>query len=173
MDLEVPVATRSRPMVSAVTGTFGITTVGGQTMLSFSGSLKVFVAVEACDMRKGFNGLHALVAEPAAVAGDDSTTASKSRNAGFLPEGLARLTCTQRARVEYFSPVRRANLGSDSPLPANAASRSRRCALETRSRPLVSVITATFGITVAGGSVELLEPLVVIIALRTTITVRI
>jgi hypothetical protein len=28
-------------------------------MLSFSGSLKVFVAVEACDMRKGFNGLHA------------------------------------------------------------------------------------------------------------------
>jgi transposase len=32
-------------------------------MLSFSGSLKVYVAVEACDMRKGFNGLHALVAE--------------------------------------------------------------------------------------------------------------
>ena len=32
-------------------------------MLSFSGSLRVFVAVEACDMRKGFNGLHALVAE--------------------------------------------------------------------------------------------------------------
>ena len=27
-------------------------------MLSFSGSLKVFVAVQACDMRKGFNGLH-------------------------------------------------------------------------------------------------------------------
>jgi len=32
-------------------------------MLSFSGSLKVFVAVEACDMRKGFNGLHAAVTE--------------------------------------------------------------------------------------------------------------
>lgn len=32
-------------------------------MLSFSGSLKVFVAVAACDMRKGFNGLHALVVE--------------------------------------------------------------------------------------------------------------
>lgn len=32
-------------------------------MLSFSGSLKVFVALEACDMRKGFNGLHTLVAE--------------------------------------------------------------------------------------------------------------
>lgn len=32
-------------------------------MLSFAGSLKVFVAVAACDMRKGFNGLHALVTE--------------------------------------------------------------------------------------------------------------
>ena len=31
--------------------------------MSFSGSLKVFVAVEACDMRKGFNGLHAVVTE--------------------------------------------------------------------------------------------------------------
>lgn len=32
-------------------------------MLSFSGSLKVFVAVESCDMRKGFNGLYAAVTE--------------------------------------------------------------------------------------------------------------
>jgi len=32
-------------------------------MLSFSGSLKVFVAVETCDMRKGFNGLHTLACE--------------------------------------------------------------------------------------------------------------
>ena len=32
-------------------------------MLSFSGSLKVFVAVDPCDMRKGFNGLFAAVSE--------------------------------------------------------------------------------------------------------------
>ena len=41
----------------------GVAAGPGQAMLSFSGSLKVFVAVEACDMRKGFNGLHALVTE--------------------------------------------------------------------------------------------------------------
>lgn len=32
-------------------------------MLSFAGSLKVFVALEPCDLRKGFEGLTALVAE--------------------------------------------------------------------------------------------------------------
>lgn len=31
-------------------------------MLSFSGSLRVLVAVEPCDMRKSFNGLHDAVA---------------------------------------------------------------------------------------------------------------
>lgn len=32
-------------------------------MLSFTGSLKVFVALEPVDMRKGFEGLHAAVSE--------------------------------------------------------------------------------------------------------------
>jgi transposase len=32
-------------------------------MLSFPGSLKVFVAVDPCDMRRSFNGLHDLVGQ--------------------------------------------------------------------------------------------------------------
>ena len=32
-------------------------------MLSFTGSVRVFLAVEPCDMRKGIEGLHALVGE--------------------------------------------------------------------------------------------------------------
>jgi len=32
-------------------------------MLSFTGSLKIFLAIEPCDMRKSFNGLHSLVVE--------------------------------------------------------------------------------------------------------------
>lgn len=34
---------------------------GGGAMLSFAGSVRVFVALEPCDMRKGFEGLAGLV----------------------------------------------------------------------------------------------------------------
>jgi transposase len=34
---------------------------GGGAVLSFSGSVRVFVALEPCDMRKGFEGLAGLV----------------------------------------------------------------------------------------------------------------
>jgi len=34
---------------------------GGALVLSFTGGLRVFLCVEACDLRKGFEGLHALV----------------------------------------------------------------------------------------------------------------
>jgi transposase len=32
-------------------------------MLSFTGGLQIFLALEPCDFRKSFNGLHALVAD--------------------------------------------------------------------------------------------------------------
>lgn len=32
-------------------------------MLTFSGSLKIFIAVEPCDLRKGFQGLYAMATE--------------------------------------------------------------------------------------------------------------
>jgi len=37
-------------------------------MISFSGSLKIFLLVDSCDMRKGFNGLYGLVSS---CFGDD------------------------------------------------------------------------------------------------------
>jgi hypothetical protein len=37
--------------------------VGKGDVLSFTGSLKVFVALQRCDLRKSFHGLHGLVTE--------------------------------------------------------------------------------------------------------------
>src|SRR5690349_6626157 len=39
------------------------TSLGAGFLLSFTGSLKIFVALHPCDLRKRFNGLHGLVAE--------------------------------------------------------------------------------------------------------------
>jgi len=111
---------------------------------------------------------------PLAAAGADSTTASNSRNRGCRPDRLLpRLSFTQLARVEYFSPVLRANWGSPSPLRIKAVKISRRCAFDTRSRPFVSAMTGNFGNTASAAREELSEPFAVIIALRTMIFVRI
>jgi hypothetical protein len=48
-------------------------------MLSFSGSLKVFVAVAPCDMRKGFNGLFAAVTERLDVTDHRESSGSNFR----------------------------------------------------------------------------------------------
>src|SRR6202789_4504951 len=111
---------------------------------------------------------------PLAAAGGDSTTASNSRSRGGRPDRFPpRLWFTQLARVEYFSPVRRANWGSPSPLRTNAVRMSRRCAFDTRSRPFVSAMTGNFGNTAPSATEELSEPFAVIIALRTIIILRI
>jgi transposase len=37
--------------------------LGEAAVLSFTGGLKVFMALQACDLRKSFNGLHGLITE--------------------------------------------------------------------------------------------------------------
>jgi len=46
-------------------------------MLTLSGSLRVFLALEPCDMRKSFDGLHA---EVVSRLGDDPLFINRSRN---------------------------------------------------------------------------------------------
>ena len=59
-------------------------------MLSFPGSLRVFVAVEPCDMRKGYDGLSAQAAE---VMGEDV------RSGALFVFGNRRRT---RLKILYF-----------------------------------------------------------------------
>ncbi len=77
-------------------------------MLSFTGGLKVFVALEPCDMRKGFNGLHALVTER---LGEDPRTGAlfvftnrrHSRLKILCWDGTGLWVCTKRLEKGTFS----------------------------------------------------------------------
>jgi transposase len=77
-------------------------------MLSFAGSLKVFVAVEPCDMRKGFNGLHALVTErlqetPQAGALFVFTNRRRNRLKILFWDRTGLWVCTKRLEEGTFS----------------------------------------------------------------------
>lgn len=77
-------------------------------MLSFAGSLKVFVALEPCDMRKGFNGLHALVTEklgedPRAGALFVFTNRRRTRLKILCWDGTGLWVCTKRLEEGTFS----------------------------------------------------------------------
>jgi transposase len=77
-------------------------------MLSFAGSLKVFVALEACDMRKGCNGLYAMVTER---LGEDPkqgalfvfTNRRRTRLKILFWDGTGLWLCTKRLEQGTFS----------------------------------------------------------------------
>jgi transposase len=81
---------------------------GGAGRLSFAGSLKVFVALEPCDMRKGCNGLHALVTER---LGEDPRTGAlfvftnrrRTRLKILCWDGTGLWVCTKRLEEGTFS----------------------------------------------------------------------
>jgi transposase len=77
-------------------------------MLSFTGGLKVFVALEACDMRKGFNGLYALVTErlqedPRQGAIFVFTNRTRTRLKILFWDGTGLWGCTKRLEQGTFS----------------------------------------------------------------------
>ena len=75
-------------------------------MLSFTGSLKAFLAVEPADLRKSFNGLHALVTE---TLGEDPRTGAlfvfcnrrRTRLKILLFDGTGLWVCTKRLLDNY------------------------------------------------------------------------
>jgi transposase len=85
----------------------GLATPGGR-MLSFAGSLKVFLAVSPCDLRKSFNGLHALVTQqlgedPRSGALFVFTNRRHSRLKILLFDGTGLWVCTKRLEKGTFS----------------------------------------------------------------------
>ena len=86
-------------------------------MLSFTGSLKVFLAVTPCDLRKSFNGLHALVTQH---LGEDPRSGAlfvfinrrHSRLKILLFDGTGLWVCTKRLEKGTFSWPRSGEPGS-------------------------------------------------------------
>ena len=86
-------------------------------MLSFSGSLKVFVAVQPCDLRKGFNGLHGLVTEK---LGEDPrqgalfvfTNQRRTRLKALYFDGTGLWLLTKRLEQGTFAWPKLAELGA-------------------------------------------------------------
>lgn len=58
-------------------------------MLSFTGGLKVFVALEACDLRKSFAGMQALVSERLPIIQEISTNPKPDHSGRFQRVGSA------------------------------------------------------------------------------------
>jgi len=86
-------------------------------MLSFTGGLKVFLAVEPCDLRKSFNGLQAVVTE---TLGEDPrqgalfvfTNRRRTRLKVLLFDGTGLWVCTKRLEEGTFSWPRSVDTGS-------------------------------------------------------------
>src|ERR1051325_9806588 len=100
-------------------------------------------------------------------------TASMNRTPLEGARGLTRrYRCTQPAKVEYLIPATAANLTADIPLCSNLASTALRCSLETRKRPLESVVTRTPSAGEHAREVDSTD-VVDVIAITTMITMRI
>jgi len=77
-------------------------------MLSFTGGLKVFLAVEPCDLRKSFNGLHAIVTgtlkeNPRNGALFIFTNRRRTRLKILFFDGTGLWVCTKRLEEGTFS----------------------------------------------------------------------
>lgn len=86
-------------------------------MLSFTGGLKVFLAVGPCDLRKSFDGLHAVVTE---TLGEDPrhgalfvfTNRRRTRLKVLLFDGTGLWVCTKRLEEGTFSWPRPVKAGT-------------------------------------------------------------